>query len=341
MKKRITLSWICCALISSLLSGCADYEGIKTDLANMTIDNIMYEVPEDASYDTLDEIDDLVYEEQLAACVMYSDAYKKTYYKDLTEENQKENKTVQYCVKRRKEINEDIEVAFAINIYRLLQDVDDCANADAYVVKTHNDVLDFYDIYDEYLNGDDQAQTLVNMALEYYNRSNLLALNFLNENKSEVCRAAYEKIQENAANDKDLRLYVNLNNNIITALNNLYGVIPEQYAEDITDINTKLAKKLLMSLETVSDADKEKLLQQLEPSPTPTPVPTFTPRPTSTPSPLPTPRPTSIPTSRPTQAPVPTARPTAVPITPRPATPVPEAPVDEAPQETEYAPIFD
>lgn len=340
MKKRITLSLICLALIPLLLSGCADYDGMKRELADLMIDNIMYEVPEDASYDYLDEIDEIVYEEQLAACIMYSDAYKKTYYKDLTEENQKEDKTVQYCVKRRKEIFEDIEVAFDINIYRLLQDVEDCANPDAYVVKSHSDVLDFYDIYDEYLNGDDPEQTLVDMAVEYYDRSNILALNFLDENKSEVCRAAYEKIQENASNDKDLRLYVNLNNNIITSLNKLYGVIPEQYAEDITEINTKLAKKLLRSLETVSDADKEKLLRQLEPTPTPTIVPTFTPRPTSTPTAIPTPtlKPTAIPTQKPTATPKPTARPTVVP-TQKPA--VTQAPVFEEPQETEYAPIFE
>lgn len=316
-----------------MLSGCADYDSIKTSLADITIDNVMEEVDEDASYRSLAEIDDLVYEEQLAACVMYSDAYKKTYYKDYAEESHNEEKVAELCTNRRHEVNTDIEIAFAINIYRLLQDVRDCSNIDAYVVKTHKDVLDFYDIYDKYLNGDDPDGALVDMALEYADRSNILALTFLADVKPEVCRAALNKIEENADNDKDLRVYINLNNEIISALNTLYGAVPEEYAERITKINTSLAKKLLMSMETLTEDEKKDLLEQLEPTPEPTEVPTPTPRPTPTPTPAPSPTP------RPTAAP--TARPTARPATAAPATVVPSTAVPATPAPTPYEPLFE
>ena len=329
MKKRISLSIICCALIPALLSGCANYDDVNAILNNVTVDNIMVEVTEDASYKKLTEIDDLVYEEQLAACIMYADTYKKTYYKDIATEKHNEEKVAYLCNKRRHEINTEIEIAFAINIYRLLQDVRDCSNPDAYVVKTHKDVLDFFDIYDRYLNGENPEETLVDMAVAYHNRSNILALTFLGERKTEVCRAALKEIRKNAANDKDLRVYINLNNDIITALNTLYGSVPRQYADDITDANIELGKKLLLSLETISDEAKLDLLEQLA---TPSPEPTATPKPT------PTAQPTPKPTPKPTNTPRPTFTPRPVP-TKTPAPSFTEVPTE--PEPTPYEPIFE
>ncbi len=345
MKKKISVYAICCALLASMLTGCANYDDITVSLDEVTIQNTLPKVSENASYDSLAEIDDLVYEQQLNACLMYYDAYTKTYYKQFEDGKRKPDKIAYMCTEKRKTIDTDIEVAYAINIYRLLQDIDDCSNPDAYVVKTHKDVLDFYDIYAEYENGDNPQDTLLKILVEYYERSNILAFTFLREQSEEVFDAALARIEENASVDKDFRVYVNENNIIISALNEVYGGVPDKYSRKISTLNTFLAKKLLMSLENITEDEREKLLRQLEPatpSPSPTIMPTSTPRPTPAPTippatripsaPIPTQRPTQKPTQRPTQQP--TQQPV---ITQRPTTPTPYTP---APTEEPYEPVF-
>lgn len=353
MKKRISTCVVCCALIMALVSGCSNYDDINAALDSITIQNILPKVEEDASYQSLESVEDLVYEQQLAACVMYADTYNQTYYQQFIDDGRKEGKIANICADKRKSINTDIEIAFAINVYRLLQDVRDCSNIDAYVVKTHKDVLDFYDVYDKYLNSEDQDDALIALLLDYNERSNILAFKFLDEKRTDVFETTLARIEDNAATDDNFRFKINQNNAIITALNSVYGGVPEKYAEKIAELNNELAKKLLMSLESVSDEDREKLLEQLNPS-TPTPEPTSsalplqslppevtpgplatripataataTSRPTATPTPRPTASPTPRPTATPTPRPVPTAAPTATPTA--------------APTEEPYEPIF-
>lgn len=346
MNKKIAI--LCCIAILSL-SGCAKYDDITATLDEITIQNTLPKVSENASYNYLDEIDELVYQQQINACQMYSDTYKQTYYKQFEDGKRNSGKIAILCNKKRNDIRTEIEVAYAINIYRMLQDVVDCNNPDAYVVKTHKDILDFYDIYDEYINGDDPQQALVDILTEYYERSNILALKFLGENSNRVFKAALSKIEENTAVDDDFRTSISENNAIIKALNEVYGNIPSGYADKISELNTQLAKKLLTSYESISDADKEKLMKQLDSdsaSPTPTldvsasPLPSITPTPTTAPVPTRIPataKPaTPSPTKAPTPSPTPTPKPTATP-TPR---PVPTTASTSAPTEKPYEPSF-
>lgn len=354
MKKKISLCVICCALLVSLLSGCANYDDIAASLDDVTITNTLPRVPENASYRYLEDIDELVYEQQLNACTMYADSYNETYYQQFEDGERKSDRLAYMCTEKRQSINTEIETAYAVNIYRLLQDVTDCSNPDAYVVKTHNDVLDFYDLYNEYISGDDPQQTLVDILIEYYERSNILAFTFLGENDTRVFQAALAKIEENASAEEDFRFYVNENNTIITALNEVYGGVPAEYADKMSELNTALAEKLLMSLESITDEERLRLLEQLHPaspSPSPSASPSTSPwaseDPTATLPPLATRIPsTAAPsaTTRPTATPRPTAAPTIRPIPtaePEPdptATPRPSA--TDAPKPTPYEPIF-
>lgn len=327
----------------SVMSGCANYEDVTAELDSVTVTNTLPIVPETASYKYLDEIDDLVYEQQINACTMYADSYNKTYYQQFEDGERKSDKIASICSEKRKEINTEIEVAYAVNIYRLLQDVTDCSNPDAYVVKTHNDVLDFYDIYYRYESGDDPQQTLVDILLQYSEQANVLAFTFMRENDTRVFRAALAKIEDNAAAEEDFRYYVNENNNIITALNDVYGGVPAEYADKMSELNTELAEKLLMSLENITEEERMTLLEQLyPPSPSPSPTAVPTPQPSaaaatagplatripSTPKPTATRKPAA--TSAPTLRPVPTAVPA----------PDPDPTAVPTPAPTPYEPIF-
>lgn len=336
LKKKISLYLICCVLLTSLLTGCGGYDEIIAQLNEITIQNTLPIVGEDASYDYLEEIDELVYEQQINACTMYADTYDKTYYQQFEDGKLNPDKLAKICSEKRKEINTDIEIAFDINIYRLLQDITDCSNADAYVVKTHRDVIDFYDIYAKYENGDDPQSALIDILLEYAERSNILAFKFLDYNDSRVFKAALARIEDNTNADEDFRLKINENNLIISALNTVYGGVPEEYSEKISELNTELAKKLVVSLEDITEDEREKMLYQLEPTPTPTIKPSVSPTPKPTASPTPKPLATPVPTTKPTVKP--TATPKAIPTTA--PTTVPTKVPSSEPTEEPYEPIF-
>lgn len=315
MKKTITLYLVFCILISFVLSGCSDSNNSVDSLSQIAVVNILPEIDEDANYTSLSQIDEFVYEQQLAACEMYIEACAQTDYRDYIKETEElqgdltraKKKIANMVTNKRREVFDDIEIEFSLNIYKLLKSVEDCPNIDAYVKKAHTDVFDFFDIYNDYLNGD-RSEALVNILTEYYTRTNVLALTFLDDNKNDVCKAAVKRVSKNSDMTEDLRMYVSHNNEIIKALNSVYGSIPSTYANKITDDSSYLAKKLIASMETLSNEEKLEMIYQLEPTPSPTPLPT----PSPSPSPSPTPTATTAPTKRPltpNTAPQPTEEP--------------------------------
>lgn len=332
MNKKILLCLVCCALGALLMSGCSSNEDVILELSQIRVENVLPDAEERSEYQSLSDIDELVYQQQIAACEMLIDACRQTNYKDYLEEDEnqdnseqkmtiKEKKIANLVTQRRHIIYDDIEVAFAVNIYRFLQNVEDCPNMDAYVLKAQKDVSDFYDMYEAYKYGEDPEQALLDILTEYSVKTNVLAFTFLDKNKIEVCEAAKAKIYENSKQTEDLRVYVSENNDIIKSLNSIYGSVPESYAQNISEDANFLAKKLILSMESLSQKEKLDLINQIDPTPTPTPTPT--------PSATPTVAPTVTQTPRPTQTP----RVTAV---PRPTQPhsvefgtTPESPVDE------------
>ena len=245
MKKKIFLCLACCILLISALSGCTDYEDVEIKLGKIKVENILPEVNDKSNYLSLSEIDELVYEQQIAACIMFKDACKLTKYEQFipkqkkskeneaeVEMSREEKKIVNLATQRRHIIYDDIEVAFAVNLYRLLQNVEDCPNTDAYVLKAQSDVRDFFDDYDAYINGENPEGALLEILTEFRVRSNVLAFTFLDKNKAEVCRAAVKKISENAKQTEDLRVYVSENNEIIKSLNEIYGSVANLFAKN-------------------------------------------------------------------------------------------------------------
>ena len=316
VKKKLML--LCLALMSiMLMAGCSDYSSIQTELDTLTIQNVLPRV-EGERAQSLADVEEDVYEQQMALCEMLTDTYTKTYFQNFTENNKGSDKRIsEMCNNKRNEINADIRELFYKNIYELISEVEDCANPDAFVDRAYENVLTFYDAYDKYMHGDNKDVNLTNILLNYNERRNVLAHMFLAKHEKEVFKASLAVIEGNAAADDEFRFYVNKNNLIINALNDEYGGVPKEYADRITAASSKLALNLINSLSSLSDRERKELIANLQletptPSPTVKPTPTASAEPSATPAAAPTPVPAR--TAEPAPAPVRTAAPARTPV---------------------------
>ena len=110
----------------------------------------------------------------------------------------------------------------------------------------------------------------------------------------------------NSQADDDFRFYINKNNTIIKALNEIYGGVSAKYAAEINEAGNKLATNLLNSLTSLSDRERKSLMDELglnTPSPSPTVKPTGTPAPSPSEAPSHSPAPAqAVPTPTPRPA---------------------------------------
>lgn len=306
---------IVCIGAMLILGGCGTKSELKNELDSVTIDIDLPE-PDIRSARRLEDVDDAVYEQQLAACELYIESYEMTKTSDYAEkykDDVKKERVAYYCNERRKELQLDIATSLEDNIYSMVKSVEDCDNISAYIKRVNYDTVNFYDYYSEYINSNDETDALCKILKTFYEKTNVLAFRFMAEHEEEFIKAALERIEANARQNDSLNMYIAENNELTKALNEVYGGVPEDYAVPIREANIKLARKLLESDNELTEDDIDILMQQLgeptpEPSESPTPEPTDTPSPTDTPRPTQTPRPTSTP--RPTQAPIQRPQPT-------------------------------
>ena len=313
MKRK--LLGVLCVFMMLTLAGCANYGSIESELEQIKIEIKLPKVSE-GKFTSLEEANDAIYEQQIAACSLYSESYEKTYYKQFLEDGSKLNadKVASLCNTYRRKLNEEISTEYYKNIYKIVKNCDDCTNKEAFLEKTNNDVQGFYDAYTKYMDSENPDEELCDILVNYAERRNVFALSFLDRNRNKVYDASVKIIEQNADAEDDFRFYLNKNNNIITALNEVYDGVPQKYAKLISESTTKLSKNLLNSLESLTDRERDALMEQLNLStPTPSPKPTATVRPTPSPTPERTPSPqtqaptrTAVPS---TQAPVRTATP--------------------------------
>lgn len=323
MKRKLLM--IAVSLFALLLfSGCSNYEEIEKQLDNITIENKLPKVG-DTKYRSMEDIGDVVYNQQIAACEMLADACKKTDSTQFKEYKGSLKRKQEKCNDKRNEIERDIKGRYMENVYNIMEYVTDCPNVNAYVSKTYNNVKTFYDEYNNYRVTDNIDTALTDILIFYYDRTNVLAKSFLEKHEDEVFDAAVAVIEGNAQADDDFRFYINKNNLIIKAINEIYGGVSEEYAEKINEAGNKLAINLINSLESLTERERGNIMDELGLStPTPSPKPTATPKPSTEPAaePAATPKPEATPTPKPTATPTP--KPTATP-TPKPtATPTPK-----------------
>lgn len=317
---------IVCAFLMIFAAGCGDKTELKAELENIKLTT---ELPAVRVTDCsrLEEADDEVYRQQLAACEMYIESYEITKTSDFVEkykDDVKEDRVAYYCNDRRKELQLEISTALYDNIFSIVKSVEDCDNISAYIKRVNYDVVNFYDYYADYLNSNDKTEALCTILTKFYERTNVLAFRFMEDNREEIIDAALTKIEKNARANDSLNMYIAMNNEIVRALNNVFGGVPEDYAIPISEANIKLARKLLESDNDLTEEDIDTLMRQLgepteepEETPTPEPTPEVTEKPEATAVPTPTARPTSAPVR--TAAPVRQPDPTPAPPRPTPA----------------------
>lgn len=328
--KRILIS-VLCVFAALGFSGCTNNSNIKNSLEKVRITSEL-PTPSEKKYTSLEQASDAIYKQQIAACDMYWEAYEKTYYQNFIDEDMKpkdKTRAAHTCNSYRNNLLSDLRTDFYKNIYIIIKDCDDCENKDAFLEKANNDVLGFYDYYIAYKQTDDEEQALCKLLVDFSERRNVLALSFLDRNKKAVYEATTNIIENNADTNESYRFYLNKNNSIVSALNDVYGGVSPQYAERIKKATTKLSVNYLNSLENLTDSERRVLMDQLDLStPSPTPKAAASPAPSKTPTHTPEPTPTAPPvrTAAPaTAAPVITPKVTAVP-TVAPVTPVPDEP---------------
>lgn len=309
------------AIILLLLTSCGDKSDLKSRLDNITLTTELPPVSDSICY-KLSDADDEVYEQQLAACEMYIEAYeitKPAVFIEKYKDEVKEDRIEYYCNNRRKELQTEIGIQLSDNVHELIKTVSDCDNIEAYLDRVNLDTELFYDYYREYLHSDDKNKALCDILRVFHERSNILAFRFMDDNKEEIIEAALDTIEKNADADTDFNMYISINNELIKALNNVYGGVNQRYADKIKTAHITLARKLLQSDDTLSEKTIEELMTQLgqetpkpSASPSPQPKPTEKAMPSPTMMPLPTQR--SLPTPKPAAtAPPATANPTQKP----------------------------
>ena len=334
MKSRIMLIVLSGILISAL-AGCGEKSGLATELDAIEFEAELPAVGiTDCRY--LAQADDEVYKQQIAACELYNEAYKltngnvfKRKYRDVNA-----TKVFHACYDKRREMNLKIATTLNDNVKAMIYSVEDCDNIPAYLRRVIDDTEDFYDYYDAYVNADGDIDPACRILTAFYERSNILAFRFMKENKDDMIHSAVQKIVKNSLATEDLNKYISENNDLVKALNIVYGGVSEEYGELITNSEIRLVRRMLEEANKFAADDIDKLMRQLgEP----------TEEPKLTPSPEPTEEPTEKPTEKPTEIPVRTIAPertvapapTAAPVIPTraPSTAPPtQAPVEEPAQ---------
>ena len=327
MTRRLKLFTVLCLFVC-FLSGCgSDKSALKSALSNVELTHELPEV-EIVGCRYLREADDAVYEQQIAACEMYYEAYELTEtnaYKKVYKKGLKTKNVAYYCNKRRQELQLDIATQLNDNVYEMIKSVEDCENITAYLQRVNYDVVNFYDYYMAYMRADDGDNSpACRMLMYFYERNNVLAFRFMGEHKDEIIEMAVETIVENSHKTEEHNKYISINNELIKALNTVYGGVSASDGEIITMANIELVRHLLEEDNELDNATIDKLMQQLgEPTPAPTEAPTPTPtaEPTESPEHPETAERPAVPTPRPA---APTPRPAAP--TPRPAAPTRTSP---------------
>ena len=312
MTNKLKLAFLCGILVL-ILVGCGENSELKAELDAIEFEAELPAVNiTDCRY--LSQADDEVYRQQIAACELYNEAYRltdgnvyKKKYKDI-----KEKKLFHECYEKRKTLDLGIATALNDNVNAMVYSVEDCENIRAYLKRVIDDTEDFYDYYDAYVNASDDIGPACNILKSFYERSNILAFRFMNEHREDMVHSAVQRIVKNSYETEDLHKYISENNDLIKALNTVYGGVSTEYTKLVTEAEIRLVRRMLEESNTLAAEDIDKLMYQLGEA---------TPAPTEEPTPEPTEEPTQSPepTEEPTQRPQITDAPTRTPVTPAPA----------------------
>ena len=262
--KIVKLCFLC--LVSVMcLAGCGEKSEIKARLETVQISSELPEVT-DVQYRYLSEADEAVYEQQIAACEMFYEAYQLTKtsdYIDMYEDAASEERIASYCNDRRKVLNDEIEKSLRDNVEKMLKVVEDCDNVKAYLDRVVYDTRTFYDYYGNYMYSDNREEAICEILTAFHERPNVLAFGFMRVNKDEFVDTALVRIVNNSLVNNDYNKYILESNEIVKVLNTVYGGVSAEYAEIINTSNRKLIRNMLEKDGDLNELTVSMLMKQL------------------------------------------------------------------------------
>ena len=126
--------------------------------------------------------------------------------------------------------------------------VEVCDNVDAYLNRGVQDTVDFYDYYADFMYAETDAEleeSACRILEIFYERTNILALSFMDEYKSEFITLATNRIESNSLATKNFSIYINENNDLVKALNAVYNGVDGETAQVISNATIKLVRSML------------------------------------------------------------------------------------------------
>ena len=257
---------ICVILAVTSLSSCGKYAKLYETLDNMTLETVFPEI--ESSVASISDAKEYTLIQQKALSEAMVEAYKITDIETLREKHPDINrdKMMAELSNKRVLLNNDSIIAFRDNINILLEGVDE-QDRISYIQKCVKEVEDFYLDYDKITDPDNDNHKVISKIFTTYAFSkNEFAKYIIIENAEKITKAATLTIEENAEEETSLRANITKNNQIIRAINEVFGGVnsDESYKTRINNANRKLLTKTLNSMSGMSQAEKDNILSQFE-----------------------------------------------------------------------------
>ncbi len=257
---------ICVILVVISLSSCGKYSKLYETLDSLVLETVFPQASGGAE-SIADAKDDVVLQ-QKALCEAMTEAYKLTDIESLRGKHPEinRNKMMAELSNKRQMMNYESEVAFIENMIVILEEVDEEDKND-YIRECLDEVKSFYRDYDRIVNADEKDYKIVSkIFVTYASSENNFAKQIFVENSDFITEAATLTIENNAEEDSSFRANIAKNNEIIKAINEVLGGVKgnENYRTRINRANKKLLEKTLDSMSSMSQADKDEILDQFE-----------------------------------------------------------------------------
>ncbi len=241
VKKTILL--FCTLVMLFSLSSCGRYGKLYKEVDALTLEVTFPEAESGAK--TVEEAREGIYNQQISLALAYKEAEEITEIDKYSDRytNISNEKLVAELSKTRNRINNNTNEAFRQNIEIILKDAQDCSNVAVYANKRIEEVRGFYTDYISLQSlTEEDCDEVTNMLLSYAESKNEFAKWMLKQKEPLIAECATMVIEENGSVTDDHSVALQKNNEIITALNKLYGGVRKNtdHASRIKTANGKL-----------------------------------------------------------------------------------------------------
>lgn len=258
---------VCLLILAVLISSCGEHKEANADIASLENHHSMPAAFGGSK--TLEEAADEIYAQQISLCEAYFETYQMTDVSIYSEKYPEAaaDKLMESLTNKRRELNEGIAEEFIENIGIILEDVTDCEDKERYTKKIFDDARLFFNDYNKIKTATAEDFVKVNNVLVNYAKAgNDFALRVLADNKEFVMAMAIRDIEYNATAEESFRANITKNNDTIDAINIVYGGLGdnEEYRDVVDKASMTLLVKLLESVETMTEEERQSVIAQLE-----------------------------------------------------------------------------